>query len=203
MATVTNPTITSDKHWYDTGTAVTYKGYGVFGRANGFGNRSAAWYIDAGVPTALSTTGNFTMAATMLSPHAVHVTTKTQWQVSLNSFANAMLNSITAPTVTKDKYWYDSGTSVTVVLNGTGTRAAGAGTRLASYAINGGDSVPVAISGTVTVLGSVPIAGKESIAALSATQYQLKFDAGATGPSYRLHRLPFLGTTTGTILAPR
>jgi hypothetical protein len=179
LASLTGPTITSDKYWYDSGTAITYKGFGAFGRANGFGNRSASWTLDSGTATSLSTTGNFTIAATMTSAHTVHVTIKGQWQVTLNGPAAQFLKSITAPTITNDKYWYDAGTLVSLVLNGTGSRSGGAGQRLVSYSVNSGTSVPIATAGTVTVLNSIAIGGKESVVAVSTTQYQITLDAGA------------------------
>jgi len=179
LEALTSPTITSDYYWYDSGTAVTYQGHGVFGRANGFGNRSASWYLDSGTPSALSTSGAFSVSITMSSPHAVHVTLKPQWQVSLDSVSANYLTSITSPTITNDYYWYDAGTVVTVALNGAGARSAGVGSRLVSYAINGGTSVPESTTGTVVVLNAVPISGKEFITATSTTQYQLVLDSGA------------------------
>ena len=177
--TLTSPTITSDSYWYDSGTAVTYEGYGVFARANGFGNRSASWYLDSGTPATLSTSGSFSVSIMMSSPHSVHVTVKPQWQVSLDSVSGRYLKSITPPTITNDKYWYDAGTAVTVVLNGTGARLAGVGSRLVSYALNGGASIPESTTGTVVVLSSVPMYEKEFITATSTTQYQLVLDSGA------------------------
>ena len=179
LEALTNPTITSDFYWYDSGTAVTYQGYGVFARANGFGNRSASWYLDSGTPATLSTSGSFSVSTTMSSPHTVHVTVKPQWQVSLDSVSTEYLKSITPPTITNDKYWYDAGTAVTVVLNGTRARLAGVGSRLVSYALNGGAGIPESTTGTVVVLSSVPMYGNEFITATSTTQYQLVLDSGA------------------------
>ena len=178
---VTSPTITSDAYWYDSGTGVTYEGYGVFGRANGFGNRSASWYLDSGTPVTLSTSSTFTFSITMSSPHTVHVTVRPQWQVSLDSVSNKFVKSITPPTVLKDNYWYDAGTAVTVFLNGTGARSAGVGSRLVSYSLNGETAVPVTTTGSVVVLNSVSISGPESITAVSTTQYQIVLDSGASG----------------------
>ncbi len=180
LSSATSPTITSDKYWYDSGTAVTYQGNGVFGRSNGFGNRSSSWYLDSGVPTPLSTTGTFNVATTMSSPHTVHVITRSQWQVSLDAVSAIYLKSITAPTVAGDKYWYDAGTHVTLTLNGTGNRASGTGSRLVSYSINGGTSVPTATTGIVTILNSVAISGREVITGVSVTQYQLVLDSSST-----------------------
>ena len=179
LAAITSPTIASDSYWYDSGTAVTYQGYGVFGRASGFGNRSASWYLDSGTPTTISTSGTFSFTVTMSSSHAAHVGVKPQWQVGLDSVSTKFVKSITSPTLSKDNYWYDAGTVVTLILNGTGSRAGGVGSRLVSYSLNGGTSVPVATTGTVAVLSSVPISGRQVVTATSATQYQLSLDSGA------------------------
>ncbi|GEM_PF-4005726 len=179
LASVTSPTITSDKYWYDSGTLVTYQGNGVFGRANGFGNRSGSWYLDAGQPTALSTATAFTVTATMASPHTIHVLLKPQWQVNLDASSAPFLKSLTAPTVAGDNYWYDTGSVVTLVLDGTGPRSGGVGSRLVSYSVNGGPSVAVNTTGTVTLLNAVSITGKELVTGTLVTQYQLSLDAGA------------------------
>jgi hypothetical protein len=181
LGTLTAPTITSDAYWYDSGTVATYQGSGIFGRANGFGDRSASWYLDSGTPAKLSTSGTFSVPITMSSPHTIHVTVTSQWQVSLDSVSTKFVKSITPPTLSKDDYWYDAGTVVSLVLNGTGARSAGVGSRLVSYSINGGAGLPVATTGTVAVLNSAPITGKEFITATSTTQYQLVLDSGAVG----------------------
>ena len=178
LSALTSPTITSDAYWYDSGAAVTYQGYGVFGRANGFGNRSASWYLDSGTPASLSTSGTFSVALTMSSPHTVHVGVKPQWQVSLDSVSTKFLKAITPPTISKDNYWYDAGTAITLILNGTGARSGGVGTRLASFSLNGEASIPVSTSGIFT-MAFAPIMGKEFVTATSATQYQLVLDSGA------------------------
>ena len=178
LETLTSPTITSDAYWYDSGTGVTYQGYGVFGRANGFGNRSTSWYLDSGAPSVLSTSGAFSVTLAMSSPHSVHVTVKPQWEVSLDTTTAKFVKAITSPTITKDNYWYDAGTAVVLILNGTGARSGGVGSRLTSYALNGGTSIPVSTSGAFT-LSFAPILGKEFVTATSATQYQLILDSGA------------------------
>ena len=190
---VTTPTITSDTYWYDSGTAIVYQGYGVFGRANGFGNRSASWYLDSGTPSVLSTTGTFSVSTTMSSPHTIHVTLKPQWQVSLDSVSAKYLKSITSPTMSNDYYWYDSGTVVSVVLNGTGARSGAVGSRLVSYSLNGGTSVPVATTGTAVVLNSVAISGKEFITATSSAQYQLVLDSGTVRAMASITTPPIAG----------
>ncbi len=181
LNTATGPTITSDFYWYDSGTAVTYTGNGVFGRASGTGTRSVSWALDAGTATTLSTSGTFLVPASLTSAHTVHVTTRAQYQVTLNAGASTMLNSITSPTLSTDNYWYDSGTPVTLALNGIGTRSGGTGTRLVSYAISSGATVAASTTGKVTVLNALAINAPQSVAGNTATQYQLTLDPAAAG----------------------
>jgi hypothetical protein len=193
LAAVTSPSIISDKYWYDSGTAVTYVGHGAFGRGNGAGNRSVSWYVDSGTPSVLSTTANFSVPLTMSSPHVIHVTTKPQWQISLNTVALKFLNSITSPTLANDRYWYDTGTQVTVILNGTGTRSGGIGSRLVSYSINGGTTVPVAQTGVLNVVNSMAVGGPLTIVAVSSAQFQLTLDPGAAGAAVSVTPPPIAG----------
>ncbi len=180
LKSLTLPTITGDNYWYDTGTAVTYAGNGVFGRIAGAGNRSASWSLDSGSTALLSTAGTFTAAATMSSAHTIHVVVKTQYQVTLGSVATLTFNSITPPTLANDNYWYDSGTAVTVNVNGLGTRNLGTGTRVGFYSLNGGAAVPVASAGKIAPLNNFAIASPELVEVTLVTQYQLTLDAGAT-----------------------
>lgn len=180
LAVVTKPTITSDSYWYDSGTVVAYEGYGVFDRASGVGSRSTSWTLDSGSPTYLTTTGDFTITLTMTSAHTIHVATKTQYSVSLNSMASGVLDSITPPTITNDNYWYDAGTPVSLVLSGVGQRAGGTGVRLTSYSLNAGSTVTVATAGNVAVLSAYPINQAESVVGTVVAQYQLTLDSQAT-----------------------
>jgi len=193
MASVTNPTITSDKYWYDTGTVVSYKGFGVFGRTSGVGNRSTSWYLDSGAPTSLTTTANFTIPATMTSAHAIHVTLVRQYRVSLNSGASGMLSSITAPTITNDNYWYDSGTHVSLILKGVDLRASGSGVRLKSYSLNTGPTVATASTGGITILSSFPINQTEALAGTIVNQSQLMLDSQAANALLGVTSPPILG----------
>ena len=174
---ITAPSIPGDYFWYDTGTLVTYVGNGVYARANGLGDRSSSWYLDSNPPSSLLTSGTFSVPVALSSSHTLHVTTKAQLQVTLNSAAALVISSITTPTIPGDNYWYDAGTAVSVVLNGVGSRSGGTGIRLTAYSINGGTPVSVATSGKVTILNALSIGQNEFIVASSVTQYQLSVDA--------------------------
>jgi len=193
LSSLTTPTLGSDYYWYDNGIAVTYTGSGIFGRAAGAGNRSTSWSLDSGSSTQLNSANTFTVQVTMTATHAIHVSVVTQYQVTLSSATVSMLSSITSPTLAGDNYWYDSGTKVTVTVNGVGARSAGVGTRIASYSINGGVNVIVASSGSVAILNGAPIAAGESISSSVVTQYQLSLDVGASAAIASITSTPIPG----------
>jgi hypothetical protein len=72
-----------------------------------------------------------------------------------------------------DNYWYDSGSSVTLVLNGVWGRASSSGERLVSYAVDGGAAVSADVVGQVTVLHSSDIRSAQSVTTTTVVQYQL------------------------------
>ena len=136
------------------GTALTVSSNGVYDRVAGTGLRVASWNLDGGSNTNVGTTGTVTTSSiTMSAAHAVTFNSVTQYQLTLDAGATNALASVTPPTVSGDNYWYDSGTPVTLTLDGVYGRSGGTGARLSSYAVNGGASTPVSTIGTVTVLG--------------------------------------------------
>lgn len=159
--------------FYDEGSTASVTAQGVFNRANGAGSRISSYSIDGGASVAVApTTGPISLTVTMNSAHTVAFTSVTQYQVSLDNGATAALDSITSPTIPGDSYWYDSGTPVSVTLNGVYGRSSGAGTRLSSYTINSGSSHSVSTTGTVGVY-SGPITSPQSISTTTVAQYQL------------------------------
>jgi hypothetical protein len=174
-------TSVSGPNWADAGTTARASSSGVWGRSGGAGQRVASWNIDGGTSTTVSTTGTVTTSLiTMSATHTVNFIAVSQYQVSLDAGGTTMLGSLTKPTITGDNYWYDTGTAVTLVLNGTKDRTAGAGLRLATYTINTGPAVNVLILGKVTVLNAISISQGENVVTIVVNQYQLTLDAGAT-----------------------
>ncbi len=166
--------------WYNSGASTTVSSNGIYNRASGVGQRISSWQVDSNPATSVATTGTVTTTSiTMSGAHTLTFTSVTQYQVTLDATSTAALNSITSPTISGDNYWYDSGTAVNVLLNGVWNRAAGTGTRLAGYSINGLTITPTSTTGTVT-LYSGPIASSESFTAISVTQYQVTLDATTT-----------------------
>ncbi len=61
----------------------------------------------------------------------------------------------TSPTVSGDDYWYDSGTVVSLSLQGVFGRAAGTGWRMVSYSINNGATIGTNTDGPVAALNAI------------------------------------------------
>jgi hypothetical protein len=179
LSSVSPPTISGDNYWYDGGSSVTYVGDGVFGRGAGTGDRATGWSLDSGASTPVSTTGTFSTGSfSITAPHTIHVTVVAQYQITLDAGAAAALASITSPAVSGDNYWYDSGTSVTLTLNGVYGRGAGTGSRLASFSIDGGAPTGVATTGTVVPLGSFPVSSPVALTTTTLTQFLLTVNGG-------------------------
>ncbi len=110
-----------------------------------------------------------------------------QYRVTIDSNTNESLYSITAPTISGDKYWYDSGTAVKVILNGIWGRTAGEGYHLVSYSSSGRPSASVASLQPVVALSLVSITLPASFTSNLTVQYQLTTRSGSlnsvTSPS--------------------
>ncbi|MDV3244729.1 MAG: hypothetical protein LYZ66_06115 [Nitrososphaerales archaeon] len=165
--------------WLDEG-PFAFKTPAVYNRANGVGQRIASISVDGGSPqTQPLTAGNVSLAITMNGPHTLTLNAVNQYQVSLDAVANQALSSITPPTISGDIYWYDSGTQVTVTLNGVWNRASGTGSRIVSYSVNGGPQTSTATSAKVTALSLSSISSYQSVTANSIAQYQLSTPTGS------------------------
>ncbi len=138
--------------WVNSDQTVQLSFQTVFNRASGTGQRITAYTLDQGSAVEVSATNqNIIIPVLMDTTHQVRLTTVVQYQVSLDASATQILASITSPTVSRDNYWYDGGTQVSVVLNGVGSRVGGVGTRLTQYTVNGAQT-SVATSDQVNAL---------------------------------------------------
>ena len=179
--------------WYDSGTEALVSEPDVYGRSSGTGQRLAFYTLDSGAESHVAPTlGNVTVAVLMNAPHAVSFTAVTQYEVSLGSTPAQALSSITPPTITGDDYWYDSGSRVSVSLDGVWGRSAGEGDRLVSYSVNGGAQVPVDLAGNVTVLSLPGISSPEVISAATTTQF---FISASSGSLVSITPTPIAGDT--------
>ena len=179
--------------WYYVGTPATASSAGVFGRGAGVGSRITSYNVDGGTNTMVSTSSTVQVPVTMSAAHTVTFNKVTQYQVTLDSGAVTALASISAPTLAGDKYWYDSGSAVSLILSGAWGRSGGTGTRLKSFELNGGASVAVAANGPVTVLDLASITSPEFVTTSLTTQYQLTLDSGAGGALFSITPTPING----------
>ncbi len=171
---------TAQSAWYNSSTQAAITAMGVYARSLGAGLRITGYEIDGGALQRVApTTGLVSVAVQMNQPHVLLFTTVTQYQVSLDPGASAALDSLTPPTVAGDNYWYDSGSNVTLVLNGAWGRGSSSGNRLVSYTVDGGTAVSLDTDGSVTVLRSLRITSPRSVTAATVAQYQLLTRGGS------------------------
>lgn len=175
LSSIQSTPISGDNYWYDAGTVVQYVGQGIFDRLSGAGSRVTSWWLDSTSANTVSTAGAFTIPVTMLAPHAIHTTTVSQYEVSLTG--TYAIYSITAPTLAGDDFWYDQGSSVTVVLNATFARNGGYGSRMTGISLNGGQATSVQTLGRVTALSLTGIVSPQTITVVSTTQVQVTLDS--------------------------
>jgi hypothetical protein len=174
LSSITPPPIAGDNYWYDSGTEVTYTGNGVYGRTQGEGERVSSWWVDSNTPTTVLTTGTFPVSIVMTAPHSLHTTTISQYQVNLTGTYGVA--QVTPPTIPGDNYWYDTGTVVSLSLQGVFDRASGTGERVVSYSVNNGGIIGVTTSGPVPVLSSVSLTSPYTVSVQTVTQYELSLD---------------------------
>ncbi len=170
--------------WFNASTQATVTTPGVYARDLGTGSRVTGYQIDGGASQAVAPTiGQVSVTLQMDGPHVLDFSTVVQYQVGLDTASSAALLSITPPTVPGDANWYDSGSSVTLVLNGVWGRGSSSGNRLVSYAIDGGTPVDLATVGSVAVMRSLQISSPHSVTAVATTQYLLSTDGGSVESS--------------------
>jgi hypothetical protein len=166
--------------WYESGSTARVTTSGIYSRNSGMGFRIVSYSIDGGAPVNVApTTGNIDVLVLMGAPHKLAFNSVTQYEVGLDAGAVESLNYITAPTVSGDNYWYDSRTSVDVMLNGVWNRASGTGKRLVSYAVKGKGENPIASIGKVIALSLASITSPQYIAAKITTQFMLNTPSGS------------------------
>jgi len=174
--------------WFNSSSQATIISQGVFARSLGAGQRVTGYQVDGGATQPVApTTGQVNVVLQMNGPHALDFASVAQYQVVLDSGASAALQSVTAPTVPGDSYWYDSGSTVSLVLSGAWGRDSSSGSRLVSYATDGGPSVPLTTTSAVSALRSVQVSSPHSVTAVVVAQHRLSTTGGSiqssTGPS--------------------
>jgi hypothetical protein len=164
--------------WYASGSGATASSSGVYDRSAGSGERVVSYSVDGTSTQVTPSTGTISVALTMGASHQVVFTSTKQYEVSLDEGATTALNSITPPTVSGDQYWYDAGSQFSLALNGAWGRASGMGTRLVSYAVNGGNPIQTSTKGMVTIIPTELVSSPESVTTTTIAQYQLVTPTG-------------------------
>jgi hypothetical protein len=166
--------------WFDINEMANITIPGVFARGAGIGQKVVSYSLDGQSPVRVTpSTQNLSITVPMQDPHQLTISSVKQFQLTLDRGSLAALVSITSPTISGDRFWYDGGENVTVVLNGVWGRGSGTGFRLASYSVNGGMPTPVETTGTVTVLSVQSISSPEILTSLTVPQYYLTISTGS------------------------
>ncbi len=175
---VTGASVSSQ--WYNSGATVSISVQGVYGRSASQGFRVSSYSQDGGGPTQVfPTTGTITVSIVMNSPHSLTISSVIQYQVNLDTGATSALNSITPPTISGDKYWYDSGSPVEVILGGAWGRSSGQGNRLTSFSVNGAAATSVATTRAVAALSIRSITSPQTLTTTITTQFLLTTPSGS------------------------
>jgi hypothetical protein len=192
LSSITTPTISGDSGWYDQGTPVSLVLSGVWNRSSGTGERLESYTVNG--KTVNVVTAGQTVAlslASISSPQAVSASITLQYQLSTPS---GSVYSITAPQISGDIGWYDSGTSVLVVYNYTwNPTSEQSRTDAVGYAVDQSAPVSLKRAGNGTFQVQVVMTVPHSIGVQSVTQYHLGISGGSgvtlsaaspTGDSY-------------------
>ncbi len=173
LNSVTNPAITNDNYWYDTGKAVTLVLNGVWGRTSGSGSRLSSYTVNGGTSTTVATTSTVTALNlnSIAAPQSVTTQTKSQFQLTLDSAASSALNSTTSPSIPGDNYWYDSGATVVYTANGVFGRMSGVGMRVTNWWVDSGSKTTVLTAGQFTV--TVSMLAAHTVHLTEVLQYQV------------------------------
>jgi len=159
--------------WFDSGTIAIASTPGVCRRAGGEGVRISSILLDGVRNASAATRGNVTVGVAMNTPVNVTFDSVVQFSVSLDPAASLGLVSMSPPTLDGDRYWYDSGTPISLVLRGIYGRNDSEGVRLAGFAMNGWNRTTVADKGNVTVLTGYRLDSPLNITVDLATDYDL------------------------------
>ncbi|HXW95771.1 MAG TPA: carboxypeptidase-like regulatory domain-containing protein [Nitrososphaerales archaeon] len=169
-----------NSQWFDVNTNANITIAGVFGRADGVGQRVTTYTLDGQAPVLVAPTAqNISVSVLMSSTHQLSISSVTQYQVNLDAATLSAVSYVTPPTIGGDNYWYDSGTNVTVLLNGVWGRGNGTGSRLASYILDGNAPALVATTGTVEALYVSSISSPQELTSVVVTQYYITVSSGS------------------------
>jgi hypothetical protein len=168
--------------WYDAGSPVSIVLNGVWGRNAGVGSRLQSYTINGGPVIPALTTGPVAiLQGPILRPDAVSVSVITQYQIILDPTVSPAVGSVTSPTIVADNYWYDSGTSVSVILNTVIPQSTGIREVLKTYSVNGATSAPASNLQGLAVVNTLGISQTYSVASTTGTQYLVTIEPASGG----------------------
>jgi hypothetical protein len=169
----------SASQWYNSGSTGVFATPGVFGRQGGIGSKIVSYSLDGGAPTSVApTTGSVTVAVIMGAPRTLVFSSIVQFQVALDPEAFQAFNSITPSTIPGDNYWYDTGSSARLTLNGIWNRGTNSGERLVSYTLNGLQN-RVATRGTIQIFSIGSLTAPQFVSSTVTAQYLLIAASGS------------------------
>ena len=131
----TAPAIAGDTGWYDSSQSTTVSSSWVWGVSGGTRTALSNWQLDSvNQNPARQNTGTLTTSSVSMSAaHTVNFVSVTQYLLT-NTLVSGSVSSVTA-SPTADS-WYDSGSSVSVVLNYVWGAGSSTRSNLLSYAVD-------------------------------------------------------------------
>ena len=178
LDSMTPPTISGDGYWYDSGSVVNVKLYGVWGRSAGEGERLASYSLDGGAQVLVSSKGPVTVLSlnAISSPETVAAVSTAQFLLGTGS---GSLLSITPTPIVGDAGWYDNQTAVEATYNYSwGGTAGQSRLNAVSYSVDGGQSSPLSRGGNGTFVVSVTMGAPHQIGVTPVTQYLFTLSGG-------------------------
>ncbi|MDA4135593.1 MAG: zinc ribbon domain-containing protein [Thaumarchaeota archaeon] len=176
ISSITPPTISGDDYWYDQGTQVSLVLNGVWNRSAGAGERLISFSVNGASKNVSTTDSVDVLSLSALSaPQAVSGMITAQYSLTTTTGSVA---SVTAPSISGDEGWYDSGTQVSLTYYYSWNNLSGDSRHNAlSYAVGGSESA-LKRSGDGTFPVQLSITAPETVTIASTTQYLLTISGG-------------------------
>jgi hypothetical protein len=168
----TAPAIAGDTGWYDSSQSTTVSSSWVWGVSGGTRTALSNWQLDSvNQNPARQNTGTLTTSSVSMSAaHTVNFVSVTQYLLT-NTLVSGSVSSVTA-SPTADS-WYDSGSSVSVVLNYVWGADSSTRSNLFSYTVDS-TTTPVSRAGSGTFSEpTITMSAAHSVSDLGVTQYFL------------------------------
>ena len=167
--------------WVDAGSNTTLNTPGVYGRSQGTGYRLISYSVDQGAQVTISQPLlTLSIPISMDGPQSIAFQSTIQFEVSLDTGAQAAVSLITPPTIPGDSgYWYDDGSAIQLVLNGAYGRAHGVGSRITSVSASAEPTLKVDTAGAFEAYNTSSLDSPVSITTTSVAQYEVVLNPAA------------------------